>query len=311
MPVLVDLVGERFNRAKAFMLLSAHDRLGRYRLARLIGQGRHCEVWDVVDEETGDRRALKVLASSLAKDREQLGLLKHEFAVGRGLDNPNVIHLYDFCNHRGTVFVVMELFAAQNLKQLLLQGVEYVAPWMPKIVEQSAAGLGYLHSQGWIHRDVKPDNFLVDGEGRVKLIDFALAERRKGALAKLFAGRGKVQGTRSYMSPEQIRGQPVDNRSDIYGLGCMLYELVAGKPPFTGQNTQELLTKHLSSSAPSLEASGRDVTPEFAKLVRKMMAKKPADRPDSMEEIVRASRSMQVFNRIPSAPPATGQNARP
>jgi serine/threonine protein kinase len=293
------------------MLLSAHDRLGPYRLARLIGQGRHCEVWDAVDEESGERRALKVLASSLAKDREQLGLLKHEFAVGRDLDHPNVIHLYDFRTHRGTVFVVMDLFAAQNLKQLLLQGVEYVAPWMSKIVEQSAAGLGYLHSHGWIHRDVKPDNFLVDTEGGVKLIDFALAERKKGALAKLFGGRGKVQGTRSYMSPEQIRGQPVDARSDIYGLGCMFYELVSGKPPFTGQNTQELLTKHLTTAAPSLEAVGRDVTPEFAKLVRKMMAKKPADRPESMEEIVRAARSMQVYNRIPSAPPAAGQNAQP
>jgi serine/threonine protein kinase len=106
------------------------------------------------------------------------------------------------------------------------------------------------------------------------------------------------------MSPEQIRGRGVDERSDIYGLACMLHELAGGKPPFTGQNTQELLTKHLRNAPPPLEAAGRDVTTEFAELVRKMLSKNPAQRPQSMGDVVRALHGLQVFNRIPDRPVA-------
>jgi serine/threonine protein kinase len=283
----------------------AHDRVGQYRLLSIVGTGRNCQVWEAIDDSTQERRAIKILEEQFADDREQIALLKREFSVGEGLDHPSVIHIYDFKTLRGAVYLVMELFPAQNIKQFFLQeGVEGIAPYVPKIVEQSVAGLGYLHSQGWIHRDVKPDNFLMNREGVVKAIDFAITDKKKGGLAQFFSGRGKIQGTRSYMSPEQIRGKGVDERSDIYSLGCMFHELIAGKPPFTGQNTQELLTKHLQNSPPPLEASGRDVTSEFADLVRKMLAKKPENRPQSMPEVQRSLRAMQVFNRILSLPSA-------
>jgi eukaryotic-like serine/threonine-protein kinase len=267
-------------------------------------------VWEAIDDSTQERRAIKILEEQFANDREQVALLKREFGVGEGLDHPNVIHIYDFKTLRGAVYLVMELFPAQNIKQFFLEaGVEGIAYYVPKIVEQSVSGLGYLHSQGWIHRDVKPDNFLMNRQGTVKLIDFAIAERKKGGLAQLFSMKGKIQGTRSYMSPEQIRGKGVDERSDIYGLACMFHELIAGKPPFTGQTTQELLTKHLQNPPPPLEASGRDVTSEFADLVRKMLAKKPENRPQSMSEVQRSLRAMQVFNRIPSPPAAARTRA--
>ncbi len=180
--------------------------------------------------------------------------------------------------------------------------MEGIAYYVGKIAEQATASLGYLHSQGWVHRDVKPDNFLMNKAGTVKLIDFAIAERRKGVLGKLFPSRMKIQGTRSYMSPEQIRGKGVDERSDIYGLGCMLFELVAGKPPFTGQSTQELLTKHLRNSPPPLQSAGRDATNEFSDLIRKMLAKEPAARPKSMNDISQLLHGMRVFNRMPPPP---------
>jgi serine/threonine protein kinase len=288
----------------ALSTLSVQDRIGPFRLVSLVGTGRHCEVWEAVDDDRRLRVALKVLLPDFAKNREQVGLLRHEHAVGRGLDHPNVIHVYGVDTHRSMVYIVMELFAAQNAKQLLLQeGVEGIAYLVQPIAEQATAALGYLHLQGWIHRDVKPDNFLVNRKAELKLIDFALAERRKGLLGKFLPGRSKIQGTRSYMSPEQIRGQGVDERSDIYSLGCVLHELVSGKPPFTGQTTQDLLTKHLRQSPPPLEASGRDVTPAFAELVRHMLAKNPSKRPRNMEDIHRELRGLQVFSRIP-APPA-------
>jgi serine/threonine protein kinase len=263
-----------------------------------------------MDDQDQSHRAIKILVDSYAANRDQVNLLKREFSVGRGLDHPHVIHIYDFHQTRTAVYLVMELFPAQNVKQVFLQsGPEGIAYYVPRIAEQAATSLGYLHEQGWIHRDVKPDNFLMNREGTVKLIDFALAERRKGILGKLISSKTKIQGTRSYMSPEQIRGRGVDERSDIYGLGCMLQELISGKPPFTGGNTQELLTKHLRNAPPPLEAAGRDVTPEFAQLVRKMLAKKPANRPQNMNEVLRGLQSLQVFNRIPAPPEAVGKGA--
>lgn len=288
----------------ALSTLSVQDRIGHFRLVSLVGTGRHCEVWEGVDDDRRRRVALKILLPDFAKNREQVALLRHECTVGRGLDHPNVIHIYGVDTHRSMLYVEMELFAAQNAKQILLQsGVEGIAYLIQPIAEQAASALGYLHSQGWIHRDVKPDNFLVNRSGELKLIDFALAERRKGLLGKLLPGKSKIQGTRSYMSPEQIRGQSVDERSDIYSLGCVLHELVSGRPPFTGQTTQDLLTKHLRQSAPPLEAAGRDVTPAFGELVRRMLAKNPAKRPRNMEDVYRELRGLQVFSRIP-APPA-------
>jgi serine/threonine protein kinase len=277
----------------------------------MVGTGRSCQVWDAIDDQNNERRALKILVESYAAQREQVALLKREFAVGQSLDHPQVIHIYDYQNHRGTIYLVMELFPAHNIKQFFLQvGVEGLAPYMGRIAEQSATSLAYLHNQGWVHRDVKPDNFLMNREGTVKLIDFALAERPKGFLGRLLPSRMKIQGTRSYMSPEQIRGKGVDQRSDIYGLACMLHEMASGKPPFTGQSTQELLTKHLRNPPPSLESAGRDITTEFGELIRKMLAKKPANRPQSMSDVAKSFKGIKVYNRPPPVPAVAAEKSR-
>ena len=150
------------------------------------------------------------------------------------------------------------------MKQRLRQGIEAIAAHVPKIAVQAAEGLAYFNCHGWVHRDIKPDNFLVADGGDVKLIDFALARRQGGLLSRLFSPRSQVQGTKTYMPPEQIRGKPLDERADIYSLGCTLYELVAGKPPFTGASVKVLLGRHLNDPPPRLEEDNRRVTPEFA-----------------------------------------------
>ena len=132
-------------------------------------------------------------------------LLRHEHSVGLALDHPQVIRIYDFHSARNAVFLAMELFPAQNVKQLLLQdGPEGMAYYVPKLFEQAAAGLGYLHSKGWVHRDVKPDNFLMNRQGVVKLIDFALAERRKGALGKMLSGAAKSRAPAAICRPSRF-----------------------------------------------------------------------------------------------------------
>lgn len=277
--------------------------VGSYRLLNAVKTGQTSQVWAAIDDQRRQRVAIKMLLQDHKKDREQIGYLKQEFAVAKGLDSPYVIHIYDFGIDRGTPYLVMELFPAGNMKELILRGRDQAMHLIPKIIENAALGLAYFHSQGWIHRDIKPDNFMVDLDGTVKLIDFALAQKPKTGLAKFFGGKTKkIQGTRSYMSPEQIRGLPLDFRSDIYSFGCAIHELVSGKLPFAAPSANELLQKHIATPPPPLEGIDPNVNKEFALLIRACMAKKPADRPDSMETFLTAFRSTRVFKVTPKAP---------
>jgi len=231
------------------------DFVGPYRLARLVRAGHSCFVWEAVKDETGERFALKMLKPDFVDDKEAVGYLRHEWEVAKGMKHPHVIRFYDFRTQDYAPFLVLELFNALNLKQVLREGPEPLAYLVDKIVQQTAKGLHYMHERGWVHCDVKPDNLLVNDEGEVKLIDFTIAQRSKRTLKSLLGFKEPVRGTRSYMSPEQIRGETLDRRSDVYGLGCVIFELLSGRPPFTGSSPNELLEKHLRASI--LDSFGR------------------------------------------------------
>jgi eukaryotic-like serine/threonine-protein kinase len=228
--------------------------------------------------------------------------LKNEYECGKTLKHPNIIRIHDFSLEGAAAYVVMEHFEYPNLKLWLRAGPQPIAHLGLKIIEQGAEALFYFHSEGWVHRDVKPDNFLVSDEGVVKLIDFAISYKQKKGLSAVFSFGNKVQGTRSYMSPEQIRNKTLDARSDIYSYGCTLFELLTGKAPFTGTTADELLNKHLTAPIPSVQVGNDNVTPEFANLLRKMMAKKKEDRPPTMWEFLKEFRNMRVFKVLPKPP---------
>jgi len=283
--------------------LSTQLRVGPYRIISLIRAGHACEIWKAQRGGNDARWAMKLLRRGPHFVRAEITFLKHEFAVGRRLDHASIIQVHDFGMTDAGAFLVMELYPFPNLKQRINAGLVGIAPLARMIVREAASALGYLHGQGWIHCDVKPDNFLVSDDGHVKLIDFSLAQRRKGKLGRLFSGRSKVQGTKSYMSPEQIRGKAVDARSDIYCLGCVLHEMTTGKVPFTGVSANDLLRKHLKSKPTPITAINRDVDPAFAELVGRMMAKDPGRRPASMRAFLDELGDRPIFRRRP-APPA-------
>lgn len=273
------------------------ENLGPYRLLNLVMTGQTSQVWEVLHESTRERYALKMLLVD-HRDREQLSFLKNEYLVGKSLSHPRIIKFHELGTDRKISYVIMEFFPHPNLKQLIRRDLAKLAHHTQKIIEQSAESLAYMHEKGWIHRDVKPENYLVDPHGEVRLIDFALSEKRRSGLAKLF-GSKKVQGTRSYMSPEQIRGEALDFRSDIYSFGCSLFELATGKLPFTGTDSNDLLRKHLNNPPPSLEAANPNVTPEFAQLVKRLLAKRPQDRPESLTTFLRELKSTRIFKVTP------------
>ncbi len=190
----------------------------------------------------------------------------------------------------------MEHFRSTNLKLQIMRGEGIkIRPRLRKILKQFCQSLGYLHSKGWVHRDIKPDNLLVNASAEVRLIDFAISVRAATGLSRLFSGKTKAAGTRSYMSPEQIRGLPLDGRADIYSAGVMLYEIVTGKLPYIANSGSDLLKKHLSAEVPLIpKDAGVDLV--FAQLVRRMMAKHPKDRPASIEEFEKELRSIKIFS---------------
>jgi serine/threonine protein kinase len=289
-------------------MTKSRDFLGPYRLARLIRVGSTCQVWEAVDDATKERYALKVLRADARDDKTALASLKYEYDVAATMaNNERVIQVYDFRVESGnTAFLVMELFSELNLKQALRRGAEDIAYLVEKIIEQAAEGLYFMHTKGWIHRDIKPDNFLVGQDGETKLIDFTIAEKKRGGLGKLLHRTKKVvQGTRSYMSPEQIRGKSLDERADIYSFGCTLFEAVTGKLPFTGSTPNDLLTKHLRTQVPSPVAINPNITSEFADLIKRMMAKAPEERPDSMYDFLKTFRATKVFRKTPRIPEVT------
>jgi eukaryotic-like serine/threonine-protein kinase len=255
------------------------------------------QVWEAKKDGDPERVVVKVINDRFRNDKEQLGHLKHEYEVGKELRHENVIEIRALQTVGETAYLVLEYFDALNLKQILWTGEKWVILELQKIIEEMAEGLAYLHRKGWVHRDIKPDNSLCSRQGEVKLIDFSIAVKiqRSRGLGGLFGMRQKVQGTRSYMSPEQIRGENLDERSDVYSFGCMLFQLVGGKLPFTRVNADDLLNKHLKAPIPSLMSYNADVHPDFNGLVTRMMAKERDKRPENMTMFLREFQKTRMY----------------
>ncbi|MGE0755644.1 MAG: serine/threonine-protein kinase [Pirellulaceae bacterium] len=288
------------------------DILGPYRLTRQITRGNATYIWEAIRTGTAERYVIKVLDEKNRDNKEEVQQLRHEFEVAQKLEHPNIIRIFEL-GTTAPAYLVLEVFSMVNLKQALRQDRQRLLVDFARIADQAAGALAHLHSKGWVHCDVKPDNFLLNEEGIVKLIDFSIARRAAtGLMGKLFGGQKVTRGTRSYMSPEQIRGKAVDARADVYSFGCVLYELLTGKLPFTGINPNELLTKHLTAPIPNVQVHNDNVTPEMAELLRNLMAKEVGDRPKSMDDVQKRLKMIRIFRMAPrpaSPPPGDASAA--
>ncbi len=280
---------------------TSDDRIGGYRYVRTIHPGATSVVLEVVQDGTQRRFALKQLLASRAEYRDEYRAFMHEAKLGMELRHTNLIRVYELVKDPVQPYFVMELFTGHHLKMPIARPSIYPMPkrLLHRIIQQSASALAYLHDRGWVHRDVKPENILFNKSGEVRLIDYALARKISGGFLKMFEGKIPRQGTKSYMSPEQIRCESPAPSADIYSFGITCYELVCRRPPFRANSSQELLEKHLGERPLPLTTHNTLVTPEFNELVLKMISKRAADRFSNFHEFLTRFRAVRIFQDDP------------
>ena len=277
-----------------------NETIGGYKLRSLLQTGQVSQVFEVVEPHSNRHFAMKVLLPEAAEKSDVRNNLFHEAEVGTKLRHENVIHILKVSRDQHSPHFVMEYFPSGSMRTRLMgKDFAFIKEHVRTIFKQATTGLAYMHANGWVHCDVKPDNMLVNASGQLKWIDFAISKRTPKGLSKLFYRQSKAQGTPSYMSPEQIRKQPLDGRADLYGLGCTFYELLTGRPPFRGNNIQDLLNKQLTEKAVTPQVHNKDVTDEFGALVLKMLSKKKEDRPATAHDVLIAMRKMKVLKTDP------------
>jgi len=270
---------------------------GRYEVLERIARGGMATVYRAIDRRLDRDVAVKVMHPHLAESEDFVSRFRREARAAARLSHPHVVGVFDQGMWEDSFYLTMEYVDGHDLRSELRVDGALTLERALAVTQSVLDALASAHRRGLVHRDIKPENFLVSDEGDVKLIDFALARRSRGLLGRLLVPRSKVQGTKSYMAPEQIRGKALDQRADLYSLACTLYELVSGRPPFAAPSVKQLLSKHLNSPPPPLEAANRRVTPEFAQLIRWAMSKNPADRPRSTQEFFERIRQTPIFWR--------------
>jgi serine/threonine-protein kinase len=253
---------------------------GRYRIIRRLGSGGMANVYLAEDDELGRRVAIKILNDRYANDELFVERFRREAKSAAGLSHPNIVSIYDRGEAEGTYYIAMEVIEGRSLKEL----IRTTGPLRPAQAiaysRQILSALRFAHRNGIIHRDIKPHNILVGAEERLKVTDFGIA--RAGASQMTEAG--SIMGTAQYLSPEQARGAPVNATSDLYSVGIVLYEMLTGEVPFTGDTPVEIAMKHLNEPPPPPSSVAPGIPADLDRVVLRALAKDPEDRYQSAEE---------------------------
>jgi serine/threonine-protein kinase len=248
----------------------------RYELEELVGAGGMSSVFRAHDRLLDRKVALKILHQQYSGDDEYVERFRREARAVAALSHPNIVTVIDRGDHDGRQFIVFEYVEGENLKRVIeRRGPAPVAKAL-ELAMQIARGLSFAHQQGLVHRDVKPQNVLLNGDGRAKVTDFGIA--RSLDVQHGMTQTGTVLGTSDYIAPEQAQGQRVDEHTDVYSLGVVLYELLTTEVPFPGENFVAVAMRHINEPPPPVRDKRPDVSPRVEAAVQKAMAKRPEDR---------------------------------
>lgn len=279
-------------------MLKVSSRLGPYEIVAPLGAGGMGEVYRARDTRLGREVAVKVLPKPFASDPDRLLRFEREARAVAALSHPNILAIHDYGTHEAITYAVMELLEGETLRSRIAQGP---LSWREtvEIGEAIAEGLAAAHAKGIVHRDLKPENLFLTADGRVKILDFGLARvisvsNTQGETSPYIPAEtetGMVMGTVGYMSPEQVRGQPADARSDLFSLGCVLYEMVTGRRAFQRDTAAETMTAILHDEPVDPTASGVQLSAELGRLIRQCLAKSPNARLQSVRDLALSLRA--------------------
>jgi beta-lactam-binding protein with PASTA domain/predicted Ser/Thr protein kinase len=248
---------------------------GRYELQAVLGQGGMARVFRGTDRVLNRTVAIKVLSPQFADDDQFVARFRREAQAAAGLNHPNIVSVYDTGSQGDVHFIVMEYVEGRTLRDLIRQEGPLLPERAAEITEAVARGLAAAHEAGLVHRDVKPGNIMITRDGEVKVMDFGIARTTSGDTLTQTAA---ILGTASYLSPEQAQGESVDARSDIYSVGCVLYEMLTGRPPFTGDSPVSIAYKHVGENPIPPSRINTDIPSGLEAVVMKCMAKNPENR---------------------------------
>src|ERR671937_812974 len=282
---------------------------GRYRILRKLGTGGMANVYLAEDEVLGRRVAIKILNDRHAGDDQFVERFRREAKNAASLSHPNIVSIYDRGEAEGTYYIAMEYLDGRSLKELIMARGPAPVHVAIDYARQILAAIRFAHRHGIVHRDIKPHNVLVDGEGRLKVTDFGIARAGPSQMTE----EGSIIGTAQYLSPEQAQGAPVTPSSDLYSVGIVLYELLTGTVPFAGETPVELAMKHLSKTPDPPSKLRPEVPRDLDFVVMRALGKNPEERYQSAEEmdadLARVARGVAVSPETEEA--ATAIIARP
>ncbi len=272
---------------------------GRYKLIDERGRGSFATVYIVRDTENNRIYAIKIMHLELTNDDELLARFQREAHILLNLSDPHIVRIVDYGNESIMNYIVMDYIDGQNLKYFMINQGQMEALRSLNYARQIAEGLDAAYKQGVVHRDIKPQNILINSKDVVKITDFGLARSRETIT---LTQSNVFMGTAYYISPEQAEsGRSADTRSDLYSVAAVLFEMLSGKPPFEGETAVDIVIKHMNDQVPSLSRIRPDLPPEMDAFLQKAMAKLPANRYDTPREFIAALE--QLSERIQAMPP--------
>lgn len=273
-------------------------RLGPYRCIVRLATGGFGTIWKAEPGRGKRKVAIKVPNQDMLSDRKALAAFRSEYDLCKKFKHPGLLKYLDFQYLDQTPYMVMEYFESQTLKAILLgDGATAVKAKAQEIIVRAAEALACIHEQGVIHCDVKPENILVNKKGAIRLIDFSIAQKC-GSFTSWLPFLRRIQGTPTYMAPEQIQKKRLTPAVDMYALGATIYEFLGGQPPFIGNNQDEILSKALKAKPGTLTKLNTHVTAGLDKLVLSMLAKRPENRPRDMQAFLRQLARVGVYRDI-------------
>jgi serine/threonine-protein kinase len=266
--------------------LAPGDCVGKYEVIDLLGEGGMSESYRARDRETGQTVVIKIPYANIIGDPATYSRYQREIEIGRKLVHPNIQRLIDTGHLDGSPapYLVMEYVEGQPFRHYLAEHGPLPVEDAVELARQLADALETCHAQGIVHRDLKPENLLITPDHKLKLLDFGIA-LMQGARRLTWSRLSNTVGTPDYMAPEQVRGERGDARTDIYALGMMLFEMLAGKMPYEGDNALAIMNQHVNREAPPLRSRRSDVPPQLESIVAKAIRRDPGQRYQSMADV--------------------------